>query len=95
MAKPFQSKSGPAMAGAAGQPTTALIISLKQKKMKHYFRIESGTCIKGVFWPPLELRFTNFFQLVNRRITEVKYPSFYFTFTVAMVAKMTDEIGLK
>ena len=64
LAKPIQAKSGPAMAGPAGQPTTALIISLKQKKLKQYFRIESGACIKGVFWPPLELRFTNFFRLV-------------------------------
>ena len=62
--------------------------------------MQRGMCIKGVFWPPLGPKNENCFSPISfdlfiRRITEVKYPSFYLTFTVAMVTKMADEIGLK
>ena len=68
--------------------------------MKIKTRNKRGTCIKGVFWPPFEPKTENCFSPISldwfiRRITEVQYPDFYFTFTVAMVTKMAVEIGLK
>ena len=59
-------------------------------------------CIKGLFWPPLDLepKTENCFSPISfnwliRRITEVTYFAIYLNFTVAMVTKMGDKIGLK
>ena len=62
--------------------------------------IQRGTCIKGLFWPPFEPKTENCFSPISfdwfiRRIPKVECPGFYFTFTVAVVTKMVDEIGLK
>ena len=57
-------------------------------------------CIKGLIWPPLEQKTENCFSPISlnwfiRRITEVKNFSIHLNFTVTMVTKMADEIGLK
>ena len=59
-----------------------------------------ATCIKGQFWPPLKSKTEMCVSSISsnwfiRRIIQVQYPGFYFTFTVALVTKMADEIGLK
>ena len=57
-------------------------------------------CIKGLIWPPIEPKTENCFSPISfdrfiRRKTEVKNFSIYLNFTVAMVLKMADKIGLK
>ena len=61
---------------------------------------ERGTCIKGQIWPPLEQKTENFFSPFSpnwfiRRMVQVLNSGIYFTFSVAMVTKMADKIGLK
>ena len=61
---------------------------------------ERGTCIKGLFWPPLESKTENCFSPLSfdwfiRRITEVLNFGIYLNSTVAMVTKMANKIGLK
>ena len=63
-------------------------------------KIQRGTCIKGLFWPPLEPKTEKCFSPISfdrfiRRITEVKNFGIYLNFTVAMVTKMADKIGFK
>ena len=59
-----------------------------------------GTCIKGLFLPPLEPKTENCFLPISfdwfiRRITEVQNFGINLIFTVAMVTKEADKIGLK
>ena len=59
-----------------------------------------GTCIKGLIWPPLEPKTENCFSQISfdwfiRRMTEVLNFRIYLNFTVAMVTKMADKIGIK
>ena len=51
----------------------ALNIYLTKKEM---YKLERGTCIKGLFWPPIEPKSENCFSPISldwfiRRITEV------------------------
>ena len=57
-------------------------------------------CIKGLIWPPLKPKTENCFSQISfdwfiRRMTEVSNFAIYLNFTVAMVTKMADEIGVK
>ena len=59
-----------------------------------------GTCIKGLFWPPLEPKTESCFSLISscwfiRRIAQVKILAFILLLPVAMVTKMANKIGLK
>ena len=63
-------------------------------------RHKRGTCIKVLFWPPQEPKAENCFSPISfdwfiRRITDVLNCDIYLNFTVAMVTKMADTIGLK
>ena len=63
-------------------------------------RSKVGTCIKGLIWPPLELKTENclsqnYFDWFSRRMTEVLNFGIYLNFTLAMVTKMADKIGIK
>ena len=54
----------------------------------------------GLFWSSLEPKLENCFSPISfdwftRRITEVYNLAFFLNFTVAMVTKMADKIGLK
>ena len=60
---------------------------------------QRATCIKGLIWPPMEPKTESCFSPISfdwfiRRITKVLKFGFYLTFTVAMVTKMADKIGL-
>ena len=74
-----------------------LITLLKQSIV---IRLQRGTCIKGLFWPPLEPKVENCFSPISfdwfiRKILEVKNFGIYSNFTVAMVTKMANKIVLK
>ena len=60
--------------------------------------VQRGMCIKGLFWPPLKtengLKAISFDWLFGG-ISEVKNFGIYLFFTVAMVTKKDDKIGLK
>ena len=54
---------------------------------------------KGLFWPPLEPKIECCFLPIScdwfiRRITQVYIFGIYLTFTIAMVTKMDNKIGL-
>ena len=71
------------------------ILNLIKKK-----RYQRGTCIKGLFWPPLEPKTESFFSLISyywfiRRIAQVHNSGIYFNLLVPMVTKMADNIGFK
>ena len=56
-------------------------------------------CIKGLIWPPLGPKIENCFSQISfdwfiSRINEVKKIGIYINFTVAMVTKMADKIGI-
>ena len=64
------------------------------------FRPQRGTYIKRLIWPPLRPKTENCFSQISydlfiRRMTEVLNFGIYLNFTVAMVTKMADKIGLK
>ena len=61
---------------------------------------QRGTCIKGQIWPPLEPKIESCFSPIStnwfiRIMVQVYNSGIYFTFSVAMVTKMADKIGLK
>ena len=60
---------------------------------------ERGTCIKGLKWPPLEQKTEICFSQISlnsfiRRMAEMYIFGIYLDFTVAMVTKMADKIGI-
>ena len=58
-------------------------------------------CIMGLIWPPLEPKTESCFSSpissdwFIKRIINMFNSDIYLTFTVAMVTKMTNKIGLK
>ena len=58
-----------------------------------------GTCIKGLIcplWPKTENCFSQIsFDWFNRRMAEVLNFGIYLNFTIAMVTKTADKIGIK
>ena len=58
---------------------------------------QRGTCIKGLFWPPLEPKtescFSSYWFIEEK--PKCKMLAFILLLLVAMVTKMPDKIGLK
>ena len=74
----------------------------KSQTWSHFIldKSERGTCIMGLFWPPLEPRTENCFSPISfdwfiRRLTVSKNLRHFFKFYLAMVTKMVDKMGLK
>ena len=70
------------------------------KTLEIDFILERGTCIKGLFWPPLEQKTEDAFHqfylvgLLEEK-PKCKILTFILLLPVAMVTKMADKIGLK
>ena len=84
----------------------AILCLLKRSGKREKVREKSvksqgkGYVIEGLNWPPLELKTENCFPQISfdwfiRRMTEVSNFGIYLNFTVAMVTKMADKIGIK
>ena len=61
---------------------------------------QRGMCIKGQIWPPWEPKTESCFSPISSnwfisRMVEGYNSCIYFTFSVAMVTKMAEKIGLK
>ena len=62
-------------------------VTLKKIKRRHFWKvIQRGTCIKGLFWPPLEPKTESCFSPISsywfiRRIAQVLNSGIYFIFT--------------